>query len=213
MQGDSILIKSKTNILIDTGSNYNYYKLKKELFNQGIYTIDYLIITHSDEDHSGNIEALKKDFKIKEFLEDGKDIISDIKLQYLYVDSYDDENDNSLVYYLYLNHLSFLFTGDISRAVENKLVNKYELGKINILKVSHHGSKSGSSPYFISKILPDYAIISTNGNYGHPHKETMETLDSYLVNILSTKESGTITFYLSLINFIKTNKEIIIIAS
>ncbi len=212
-QGDSILIKSKTNILIDTGSNYNYYKLKKELFNQGIYTIDYLIITHSDEDHSGNIEALKKDFKIKEIVEDGKDIISDIKLQYLYVDSYDDENDNSLVYYLYLNHLSFLFTGDISRAVENKLVNKYELGKINILKVSHHGSKSGSSSYFISKILPDYAIISTNGNYGHPHKETIETLDSYLVNILSTKESGTITFYLSLINFIKTNKEIIIIAS
>lgn len=212
-QGDAILIKSKTNILIDTGSNYNYYKLKKELFNQGIYTIDYLIITHSDEDHSGNIEALKKDFKIKEIVGEGKDINSDINLQYLYVDTYDNENDNSLIYYLYLNKLSFLFTGDISKEVENRLINKYELGKINVLKVSHHGSNTGSSSYFISKILPDYAIISTNGNYGHPHKETIDTLNSYLVNILLTKDSGTITFYLSLINFIKTNDKIIIIAS
>lgn len=212
-QGDAILIKSKTNILIDTGSNYNYFKLKKELFNQGIYTIDYLIITHSDEDHSGNIEALKKDFKIKEIVGEGKDINSDINLQYLYVDTYDNENDNSLIYYLYLNKLSFLFTGDISKEVENRLINKYELGKINVLKVSHHGSNTGSSSHFISKILSDYAIISTNGNYGHPHKETIDTLNSYLVNILLTKDSGTITFYLSLINFIKTNDKIIIIAS
>ncbi len=210
-QGDSILIKSNVNILIDTGSSYNYYLLKKELFKQGIYIIDYLIISHSDEDHSGNIEALKKDFKVKEIITSGKDINEDIYLQYLYVDDYDNENDNSLIYYLNTNGLSFLFTGDISKEVERSLVNKYDIGKINVLKCSHHGSKTGSDSYFISKILPDYAIISTNGFYGHPHKETIDTLNAYLVNVLSTKQEGSISFILSFFNLIVSDKQIILI--
>ena len=54
-------------ILIDTGSGYNYHKLKKELFKRGIYNLDYVIISHEDEDHSGNLNNLLKDFRVKIF--------------------------------------------------------------------------------------------------------------------------------------------------
>ncbi len=211
-QGDAILIKDKENTLIDTGSSYNYSKLKRELYNQGIYTIDHLIITHSDSDHSGNISALQRDFKVKEIIEDGKDVDSgNIYLQYLYVDEYDNDNDNSLIYYLSINNLSFLFTGDISKNVERELLNKYKINHIDVLKCSHHGSKTGTDSYFVSKILPRFAIISTSGLYGHPHQDTIDTLNSYLVDIFSTKEKGSIHFYFSLFNLLKTDSDVILI--
>lgn len=209
-QGDAILISSvftRSNIMIDTGSTYYYNKLKKELFNQGIYKIDYLIITHNDSDHNGNIENLKKDFEVKNIVTIGKDIDLDgINLKYLYIDEYDNDNDNSLVYTLDYNCLKYLFTGDISKQAEIKLVEKYDLNNIDVLKVSHHGSKTGTSRELLQETLPKYGIISTNGNYNHPSPETIEMLNKYLVSTLLTKSDGTITFYSLLnLNFIKNS--------
>ena len=210
-QGDAALISNfNYKVLIDTGSSYNYHKLRKALYAQGVYTIDYLLISHSDEDHNGNIENLKGDFKIKNIITTNGDIsYKDLYLKNYYLGSFDNENDSSLVYKTEINGLSFLFTGDISQNIERLLVNTYDVGKINVLKISHHGSYTGTSPYFIGKMLPNYAIISTNGKYNHPHKDTLDTLNSYLVDYLITKEEGDITFNLSFIKFIKTNHELI----
>lgn len=53
---------------------------------------------------------------------------------------YDDVNDNSLVA-LYTNgNNKFLFTGDSGQEVEAKLPLK-DIGKVDVLKVGHHGSK------------------------------------------------------------------------
>lgn len=212
-QGDATLISSYNyKILIDTGSSYNYHKLRKYLFSQGVYKIDYLLISHSDEDHSGNIDNLKNDFKIKNIITTKGDLsYKNLYLKNYYLGEFDNDNDNSLVYKIEINGLSFLFTGDISQNVERLLANKLIKEDINILKVSHHGSNSASSPYFIGTILPSYAIISTNGKYNHPHKETIETLDAYLVDNLITKQEGDITFNLSFINCIKTKNKLIFI--
>lgn len=208
-QGDSILIHgpfSSYNILIDTGSKYNYSKLKRELNKQSVYKIDYLIITHDDLDHSGNIENLEKDFKIKKIVHDGENInIGNIYLEYLYIGNFDNDNDNSLCYLLNIDGYKVLFTGDISSKVENFIINKLNITNIDILKVSHHGSKSATSKYFISNLLPRYAVISTSGAYNHPNKEVINILDSFLINTYITKDDGTITFYFTyILDFIKT---------
>lgn len=202
-QGDATLISNLNyKILIDTGSAYNYHKLKKTLYEEGVYTLDYLLISHNDEDHCGNVDNLMRDFKIEKIVYDKYDIAyKDLNFNCLDVGIFDNDNDNSVVYYLDINDYSFLFTGDISKNVERLIVNRYVLDKVNCLKVSHHGSATGTSIYFVGKILPDYAIISTNGKYNHPHKETLDTLNSYLVDILITKELGNIKF-----NFIENLK-------
>lgn len=198
-QGDSILIHgalNSYNILIDTGSTYNYSKLKKELFKEGIYKIDYLIISHSDNDHSGNIDNLKNDFIIEKLVDKGEDIyLQDDYLQYLNLGFYDNDNDNSLVYLAKIDETKILFTGDISKNVENNIFEKYQINNIDFLKVSHHGSNSASSLYFIGNILPRYAIISTSGAYHHPSEEVLNNLNSYLVKTYITKDDGTITLY------------------
>lgn len=213
-QGDATLISNLNyKILIDTGSAYNYHKLKKTLYDEGVYTLDYLLISHNDEDHCGNVDNLMRDFKIKKIVYDKYDIAyKDLYFNCLDVGIFDNDNDNSVVYYLDINDYSFLFTGDISKNVERLIVNRYAIDKVNCLKVSHHGSATGTSSYFVGKILPDYAIISTNGKYNHPHKETLDTLNSYLVDTLITKELGNIKFnFIGNLKYLSYKNQIIVL--
>ena len=213
-QGDATLISNLNyKILIDTGSAYNYHKLKKTLYEEGVYTLDYLLISHNDEDHCGNVDNLMRDFKIKKTVYDKYDIAyKDLYFNCLDVGIFDNDNDNSVVYYLDINDYSFLFTGDISKNVERLIVNRYAIDKVNCLKVSHHGSATGTSSYFVGKILPDYAIISTNGKYNHPHKETLDTLNSYLVDILIIKELGNIKFnFIGNLKYLSYKNQIIVL--
>lgn len=213
-QGDATLISNLNyKILIDTGSAYNYHKLKKTLYEEGVYTLDYLLISHNDEDHCGNVDNLMRDFKIKKIVYDKYDIAyKDLYFNCLDVGIFDNDNDNSVVYYLDIDDYSFLFTGDISKNVERLIVNRYAIDKVNCLKVSHHGSATGTSSYFVGKILPDYAIISTNGKYNHPHKETLDTLNSYLVDILITKELGNIKFnFIGNLKYLSYKNQIIVL--
>lgn len=213
-QGDATLISNLNyKILIDTGSAYNYHKLKKTLYEEGVYTLDYLLISHNDEDHCGNVDNLMRDFKIEKIVYDKYDIAyKDLYFNCLDVGIFDNDNDNSVVYYLDINDYSFLFTGDISKNVERLIVNRYAIDKVNFLKVSHHGSATGTSSYFVGKILPDYAIISTNGKYNHPHKETLDTLNSYLVDVLITKELGNIKFnFIGNLKYLSYKNQIIVL--
>lgn len=215
-QGDSILVRDKFtsgNILIDTGSSYNYSKLKRYLYSQGIYKIDTLIVTHNDEDHNGNIENLKRDFKLKNIVEDRRDVVlNETNIMNLNLGEYDNDNDNSLVYYMNFYGLDYLFTGDISKNVEKTLISKYPLN-VDVLKIGHHGSKNSSSSFFISSLMPRFVVISTNGMYSHPHKEVTEILSRYQINTLITKELGNIEFInTSLFSFIKSsNNDFVII--
>ena len=198
-QGDATLIYDKFKndvVLIDTGSKYNYYKLKKYLFKQGIYKIDYLIITHNDSDHNGNIDNLKNDFIITKIIDKGEDIaLNNLYLKYYNLGVFDDDNDNSLVYSCNINDISFLFTGDISSKTEKIFVNEYGNTKFDILKISHHGSNTASSDYFISNIKPCIASISTSGQYNHPNKNVINTLEKYNVEYFITKNNGDIEIY------------------
>ena len=196
-QGDATLLSiGFKNVLIVTGSTYNYQMLRKELYRKGIYKLEYLIISHSDEDHSGNIDALKKDFKINKIVYDGEDINFDNSYLYcLNVGNFDNDNDNSLIYLYDDGNIRVLFPGDISKEVELILLEKYELKDIDIIHTAHHGSNTSSDEYFIGSINPKAAIISTNGKYNHPHIDTLTTLDKYQVETFITKEESTIHLY------------------
>ncbi len=208
-QGDAILVKEPLygkKILIDTGSDYNYYKLERYLKRYGIYCIDYLIITHDDSDHNGNIDNLNRDFRIRNIIEKGTDIkTNNLVFEYLDLGENDNDNDNSLVYYLDVNGHDFLFTGDISSDIEKRLISLYGNRNIDILKVSHHGSKNSTSDYFISNTLPEIAIISTNGQYGHPSKRVIDTLEKYGTELYTTAIDGNICFvFTRLMDLLKT---------
>lgn len=107
-------------------------------------------------------------------------------------------NDLSIVAKLIYGDTSFMLTGDATKLVENMLDStdgKYLQSMV--LKAGHHGSNTSSSFAFVNMVAPKYAIISAglHNSYGHPHKETLNTLDKEGAKILETSKEGTIRFF------------------
>lgn len=105
-----------------------------------------------------------------------------------------DKNDNSQVFYLSYKQFNALFTGDMGKEREEKLLE--DIGHCTLLKVGHHGSKNSSTEPFIQKLNPDYAVFSygKKNRYGHPSDEVLERLGRYGAKIYKTGEDGAIFF-------------------
>ena len=105
--------------------------------------------------------------------------INDNKLYFLQTKEYANENDNSNVNYIEISDYKFLFMGDASVTTEKKILDKYNLPNIDVLKVSHHGSKTSSGKNFIDEISPKYSIISVgkNNRYCHPNNNVLNNLE------------------------------------
>jgi len=106
--------------------------------------------------------------------------------------NFKDSNDISIVNKLVFRENSFLFPGDIYKSAEEELVKKESDIDADVLKISHHGSKTSSKEEFIEKVSPSICVISVgkNNSYGHPHKETLEVLEKYDTTILRTDLLG-----------------------
>ena len=208
-QGDSILIQTPFNkevVLIDTGSPYQSKSLMTYLDSQFIYSIDTLILTHDDSDHSGNREELEEKYSVNEIVLKGKDINNNsIRLDYLgFNHDSEDDNDMSLIYHLIIYSKQFLFMGDLSINGERKLIQNYPHLKADILKVGHHGSNTSTSDDFLKQIQCQIALIGVGkNNYGHPSTEVLDRLNDYYIEVFDTYSKGDIKIIvLPMISFI-----------
>lgn len=196
-QGDCFLIMRpfhQGNYLIDTGGNQSYDLSKKRIIpylkSIGIKELTALIITHDDFDHMGASESLQTHFKVNKVITKGEDIgiLNYLPLPYVA----DDKNANSLVYYLSLNQLGYLFTGDLPIAQEEQLLARYPQLNVNVLKVGHHGSNTSTGALLLSTYLPQYGLISVGKNnlYHHPNTTVLERLEAYDVNVYRSDTMG-----------------------
>jgi competence protein ComEC len=101
-----------------------------------------------------------------------------------------DVNGFCLIQLLSYGNFKTLLTGDAGSLVEDKIVSI--VGKVDVLKVPHHGSSTGISDYFLSQIDPRLAIISVgvNNKYGHPAKSALDLLSSHNIKTLRTDKDG-----------------------
>lgn len=106
----------------------------------------------------------------------------------------DNLNNWSIGIRLVYGETSFVLCGDAEKEAEQDILLSGLPLKADVLKVSHHGSSTSSSPEFINAVSPRYAVISCgkNNDYGHPHKETLDLLKKQGINVLRTDQLGTI---------------------
>ncbi len=105
-----------------------------------------------------------------------------------------DLNDGSVVFRLRFGSFDALLTGDADTGVEhNYLGSGLADSTVELLKVPHHGSKTGMSKDFLDWLKPQLAIISVGKNsYGHPAPETLQMLADRGIRVLRTDQEGDI---------------------
>lgn len=105
-------------------------------------------------------------------------------------------NNTSVVMKLRYGEFTMLFTGDAEAPVEDELQKRYGANlKSDVLKVGHHGSKTSSIYKFISRVQPQYALISCGAFkiYNHPNKNVVGSLQHLGAQVMTTFERGNLT--------------------
>lgn len=102
-------------------------------------------------------------------------------------------NQSSIVLKISFNQISFLLLGDVERAQEKELLEKYNI-EADFVKIAHHGSRTSSSLPFLQAVNPTVALItySKKNDYGHPVNRVIKNLDKLNTMIYSTAVFGDI---------------------
>lgn len=101
------------------------------------------------------------------------------------IDASAEEENDSLVLLITYGDTRFLFTGDIESTAQTRISDLYENEsdspfEVDLIKMPHHGSYTGTLYRFLRTFMPDYAVISVGADnpYGHPSRNTMELLEN-----------------------------------
>ena len=109
-------------------------------------------------------------------------------------------NYNSLVLDVKFQGASILVMGDAGYAAEQYLLEGELINKpINILVAGHHGASDASSETFISRLQPEFSVVSVNQSNirGYPSEEVINRLNKYSHTLLRTDEQGDLVFMLN----------------
>lgn len=106
-------------------------------------------------------------------------------------------NNDSLVVRLGYGKRHILLAGDAEARMEKMmLANDVPLAS-DVLKVGHHGSKTSTTPAFLSRVAPRFALISVGpyGRFGHPNAEVLNGLNAAGVQTYRTDYDGSVTVW------------------
>ncbi|WP_046173514.1 S-layer homology domain-containing protein [Domibacillus indicus] len=222
-QGDAILLSfpNGKNMLVDASRSDT--EVKEALAGLEAASIDTFVATHPDADHIGGADYVIKNYHVKTVIDSGQDHTTQTYLDYLTAVQTEgavfkeaqegqnispdpsvtvrvlhagsdaaDLNDGSIVLFVSYGEADYLLTGDAGEEVEAELAAKYDLDA-EVLKVSHHGSDTGSSQAFIDEVSPAYGMLSYGeGNpYGHPSASVASRLQKAGAEMYATPD-GTI---------------------
>jgi beta-lactamase superfamily II metal-dependent hydrolase len=101
-------------------------------------------------------------------------------------------NDNSVAILLTYGTARVLLAGDAEAREEDYMANGPYTGPLAVLKVTHHGSNTSSTPLFLSRFPPQIAVIQCGADnpYGHPTPETLDRLHRTGAKIFRNDEHG-----------------------
>ena len=221
----TLIVKNDKGILYDTGpawqgGNMAELEILPYLHREGI-TLEKLILSHDDNDHAGGASTILKSYPNVEFITPSRKNYGEnhrtfcttgrdwdwqgLHFQILSPHSIVERADNahSCVILVDNGKHSVLLTGDAE--VKNEQIFARTLGKIDVLQVGHHGSKTSTSEYLLSQVRPDIAIISSGrwNPWKFPHYSVMERLHRYKSVVKNTAISGQVR-----VNFFKDRLEI-----
>jgi competence protein ComEC len=224
-QGDGNVIEfpdGKT-MVIDTGSDGSAAVIDTLARDKRTH-INWLVATHPDADHIGGLDEVMAATDVSQvwapratnsthaytnFLQAAKDegckikaatsgkVIAkgnDYSAKLVWPPKgahYRDTNDMSAVIVVKYGKTKYLFTGD----APVEALDQADVGAVDVLKVSHHGSASGTDAALAASLSPQVAVLSyaADNDYGHPAQTVLDALRDAGAKVYGTAVNGTVT--------------------
>ncbi len=234
-QGLSVVVETQQGVMVyDAGPKYSEHFdagsaiVAPYLRYRGIRSVDLLVVSHSDADHSGGVAGLMSQFAAHRVLagqaggvaaqqaepcragmswqwgEVGFEVIHpDEGVQYA-------DNNTSCVIVVRLADQTVLLTGDIDASTETKLLQAGRLpAHVALVVAPHHGSKSSSGSAFVAAVAPEHVVYSAgfHHHFGHPHEVVVRRYAALNARQWRTGESGSLSFNWDNINTVRVTSE------
>jgi competence protein ComEC len=223
-QGLATAIQTATHILVfDTGAKSPYgfdmgeVVVAPWLRSQGWPSLDLLMVSHADNDHSGGATYLLTHFPIQQVWTNAQDNFQTLPsgttltvcnkgqtwdwdgvhfevLNPSLESSSTKKNNQACVLKVSNGAYSVLLSSDIEQAAEQSLVASHTDLKADVLVVPHHGSKTSSSMSFLQAVAPELAMVSSGylNRFNHPHPKIVERYQSAQIELVNTVSTGAI---------------------
>ncbi len=104
-------------------------------------------------------------------------------------------NEKSIVVRIVYGDFAAIISGDIEQKGELEILSSGIDVSAQVLELGHHGSRTSSHPDWVQAVGPELAFwqAGLDNSYGHPHDETLNTLNKLGVLHIGTATHGTIT--------------------
>lgn len=231
-QGMALLVETASHrLLYDTGPSYTPEAnggnrvILPYLRARGITALDTMLVSHSDNDHSGGALAILREVRTTRVLSSlapGHDIIAaasrhescvagqawewdGVRFEMLhpapasYADPTLKPNARGCTLRISSAYGSILLAADIEAAQEEQLgATMPEKLRADILLVPHHGSGTSSTPAFLAAVQPRHAIfqLGYRNRYHHPRADVLERYRALDAGIWRTDQDGAISMEL-----------------
>jgi competence protein ComEC len=203
-QGDAIVVEGPDGrvVLVDAGAGGPYRLDAGErvvapfLWNRGVLRLTAAVVTHDDADHAGGMPAVRRLFTVRQpwdgSLAAGPLGLGGAVLTPLPATEAGGRNDTGRVLRLDFGLASILLASDLEGTGERALVASRAALAATALKVSHHGSRTSSTPEFLAAVHPTVALVSVGARnpYQHPDPAVLSRLTSIKADIHRTDHHG-----------------------
>jgi competence protein ComEC len=242
-QGNGLIVRTAQHTLVyDAGPRFSIdsdagYRVLVPLLRRTNESVDTVMLSHRDIDHSGGIKSVLSMHPKANFIssvESTHDLQTfrpvqrcvagqrwqwdGVNFAVLHPFSEDYEspkkpNAMSCVLRISAGQHSVLLVGDLEQAQEARLVaestTKTIMLKSDVLLVPHHGSKTSSSPEFLDAVQPQLAIVQAGyrNRFGHPAPSVMERYNERHIKVIDTAHCGAMSWSSALPNETRCQRE------
>lgn len=229
-QGNGLIVRTAEHTLVyDAGPRFSIdsdagYRVLVPLLRRTHESVDTVMLSHRDIDHSGGIKSVLITYPKASFIssiESTHDLQKlrpvqrcvvgqtwqwdgvDFSVLHPSVEDYESfkkPNAMSCVLRVSTAQHSALLVGDLEQAQEMKLVTEQQAKatvlKSDVLLVPHHGSKTSSSAAFLDTVQPQLAIVQAGyrNRFGHPAESVMERYRERHIQVIDTAHCGAISW-------------------
>ncbi|MBR6824947.1 MAG: DNA internalization-related competence protein ComEC/Rec2 [Oscillospiraceae bacterium] len=215
--GDSVLV-------IDCGGSQpeaSGEEASRELLSRGRDTVDALVLTHYDLDHTGGCIQLMERMKVKAlylpditpedsqralilktakerdipivWVKEEHKLLLDKGTVEIFAPVRTKTENDGLALLLSAGDYDILITGDMPIEGEREFLLSKALPDVEVLVAGHHGSRDSTGYAILSYIRPEQLLISVGrNNHGHPNSEVLDRAAYLGIRVRRTDQDGTI---------------------